>query len=107
MRAGKLKHRIVIKKPATGRDEAGAPNATPTLVAIVRAEVGFASGRERWANEHTVNNYDAVVTVRYRPGLLEDMLIEHEGRTLEIKNIIDPLMNKVELKLLCVDYRGH
>lgn len=104
MRAGLLRHRVTIKKPATGRDESGSPVNTFDLVCTVWANIGFATGRERWANEHTVNNYDAVVTIRYRTGLLENMIVDYEGRTLEIKSIIDPFMNKVELKLLCTNY---
>jgi len=104
MISGRLRHRITIKQPAITRDAVGAPVNTLTDIATVWANVGFASGRERWANEHTVNNYDAVVTIRYMPGITEDMQVHHDGRVLDIKAIIDPLGNKSELKLLCVDH---
>jgi SPP1 family predicted phage head-tail adaptor len=104
MRAGTLRHRVVIKQPSTARDAAGAPTETLTTIATIWANVGFASGRERWANEHTVNNYDAVVTIRYRSDLTEDMQVHHDGRVLDIKAIIDPFGNKSDLKLLCVDH---
>lgn len=104
MRAGIMRHRITVKRPSTSRDSAGAPVETLTDVATMWANIGFASGRERWANEHTVNNYDAVVTIRYRADISEDMRIYHDSRELDIKAIIDPLGNKSELKLMCVDH---
>lgn len=105
MRIGQLKHRVVIKQPDTGRNvSTGEPVQTLTTVATRWAKVGFASGRERWANEHTINNYDAVVTIRYLADLSENMQVHHDGRVLDIKAIIDPTGNKTELKLLCVDH---
>ena len=105
MRAGLMRHRITIKQPSVGRDETtGDSIETYTDLSTVWANVGFASGRERWANEHTITNYDAVVSVRYLSTIKEDMQIHYDGRILEIKSIIDPLGNKAELKLLCVDH---
>lgn len=104
MRAGRLRHRVIIKQPATTRDAVGAPTETLSTIATVWANVGIASGRERWANEHTVNNYDAVVTIRYRTDIAEDMRVIHDSRELDIKAIIDPTGLKAELKLLCVDH---
>lgn len=104
MRAGLLRHRVIIKRPESGRDAAGAAIDVLVVVATIWANVGFASGRERWANEHVLNSYSAIVTVRYRADLREDMEIHYDGRVLDIKAIIDPFGNKAELKLMCTDH---
>lgn len=104
MRAGRLRHRITIKQRASGRDASGAPVDTYTDVCTVWAFVSILTGKERWAGEHTLNNYDAGVTIRYRPDLTEDMQVHFEGRVLDIKNIIDPIGNKSDMILMCVDH---
>jgi|GEM_PF-5701592 len=102
MRSGRLRHRAEIKQRATGRDEAGGAIQTPTLIASTRCHVGVSTGREYWANEHTATNYDAVVSMRFRTDLKEDMELHVNGKVYNVKAIIDPTGYKRELKVLCV-----
>lgn len=103
--SGQRRHRITIKKPVTGADETtGEALQTLTDVATVWSKITFGSGREKWANDHTLNEYDAVITIRYRTDLLEDMQAHYGSDVFEIKSIIDPFMRKEELKLLCTRY---
>ena len=99
-----MRHRIVIKQPAITRNATGAAEDDLTIIDTIWANVSIINGRERWANEHTLNEYDAAITIRYRSDLTEDMQAHHEGTVYEIKSIIDPFGNKSELKLLCTNY---
>jgi SPP1 family predicted phage head-tail adaptor len=42
-----------------------------------------------------------VITIRYRPGILEEMWIIYKGRILDIETIINPMEKNEELKLHC------
>ncbi|MBF4651616.1 phage head closure protein, partial [Cronobacter sakazakii] len=46
MKAGRLRHRVILQKPATGRLPSGQPATGWVDVASVRAEVADVSGRE-------------------------------------------------------------
>ena len=105
MRAGRLNRQVIIKEPiVTGHDTAGAEEIEFLVFAKPWARVDIISGSERWANEHVATKYDAVVTIRYREGLQENMRVHDGDRVLEIKAFFDPYSNKTELKLLCTDY---
>jgi len=102
MRSGRLRHRVVIQQPDTGRDGAGGNLQTVSPVLTTRAHVAQATGREYWASEHTATDYDIVVSIRYRTGISENMQLVYDGNTYNIKSIIDPNGYKRELKILCV-----
>lgn len=105
MRAGRLSHRITIKSLSSTRDTTGAPTETPVDVCTVWANVGYISGRERWANENVVNNYNVSVLIRARAGLAENMQVHHGDRVLDIKAILpEPNGLKSDMILLCVDH---
>lgn len=110
IRAGKLRHRIQIMQPPTGRDAVGAPAeiaGTPVLFAEVWAEVNTNPGRERWTDEHVTNNYDAIVTIRYRDGIKENMFFTWKGKTYDIKSSMEPYGMGDELKLMCTNHAGN
>lgn len=102
MRAGRLRHQIIIQQPVIGRDAAGGALQTVTTVATTRAHMAQATGREFWASEHTATEYDIVASMRYRSDISEGMSLVYDGNTYEIKSIIDPTGYKRELKVLCV-----
>ena len=102
MRAGRLRHKVVIQKLDIGRDAAGGNVQTVSTVVATRANIAQATGREYWASEHTATDYDIVASMRYRTGITEDMQLIYGGNTYDIKSIIDPAGFKRELKILCV-----
>ncbi len=108
MRAGRLKHRVIIKTPVeSGRDSAGVPIFNLVDIATVWASVGYISGRERWASTHVINNYQVSVLIRSRSDLKENMQVHHGDRILDIKAIL-PEANGIstDMVLLCVDHGG-
>lgn len=104
MRAAKLRHRIAINSVSTAKDSAGAASKATTLLANCWADVNESGGSENWADQNVLTTYDAVVTIRYRDDLAESMQIDHQGKTFEIKAIIDPYGIKEQLKLMCKRY---
>lgn len=100
IRAGRLRHSVVIKQLTQGRGPAGEALTTTTDVVTIRAHVGVISGRENWANEQTKNSYEAAITTRYTDLIKEDMQAHYDGKVMDIKAIIDPSGYKKELKLL-------
>ena len=106
MKAGMLRDRLKVYERQTGRDETGAPIDEWVLCAELWGSAQIITGRERWANEHTVNDYTAAVSIRARDDLRTDMRVVVGNRTLQIQAIIDPTNRRKELRLLCVDYDG-
>ena len=104
MRAGMLRHRVEIYSISIAPDATGAPTNSETLFNTLWARVNVSGGQERWTDASVINEYDAVITIRYRTDLTDSMRVKYDGNTYEIKSIIDPYGNKVDLKLMCKRY---
>jgi len=105
MGAGKYKNRVEFQTNSTAVNSDGTPVNVWSELATVWAGVNTVTGREKWANRHTSHNYDAAVSIRYRSDITESMRIIYNGRTLQIKTIIDVNERRRELVLLCVEFR--
>jgi SPP1 family predicted phage head-tail adaptor len=104
MRAGRLRHVIVIEQQSGSQDEYGAPGVTWSTFATVRAGVEPTMGKERFATAQTVAEADTVFTIRYLAGVLPTMRILHDGRVFNIAApAMDPDGRKRELRLLATE----
>lgn len=106
MRAGDLRDQVVIEQVATTFDAAGGPVETWTTLATVWASVlpqkyttGVealvqALGRESVATTYTV-------TIYWRSDVTELRRLTWNGKTLDIKRVIDPDGRRTWLELMC------
>lgn len=103
---GALRERVTIQSLSTTYDSMGAPVQTPATVATVWASVRpqkyqsgvealvQALGREAVATTHTV-------TIYWRDDVTELNTLIWNGKTLDIKRVIDPDGKRTWLELMC------
>jgi SPP1 family predicted phage head-tail adaptor len=105
MKAGTLRHQITVQKPGSGKDAYGVAIQTPWEdIFTARAEVKPMSGRERWANEHTINSATHAIKIRFRDSVTPEMRVLHGSKVYQITGIpIDPDERRKELILTCVE----
>lgn len=104
MRSGRLRHRVEIKQRTVGRDAAGGSLQTLSLIASTRGHIAPATGREFWAAQHVATEYDAVISMRFRTDITEEMELHIKDRVYDVKSIVDPTGYGRELKVLCVNH---
>ena len=103
VRAGILRHRVVIEGPLDDVDEWGQPVAGwETVVPNLPAEVRDIRGREFWeSGQAPAGEVTTRVRIRYRDDLTRQMRVLHGERTLLMEAIIDPDGRRTELHLMC------
>lgn len=69
MKAGRLRHRVTLQKPASGRLPSGQPATGWVDVASVRAEIADVSGRERIEGGAEVSSTTTRIWMRRYPGI--------------------------------------
>ena len=93
MRAGDLRHRIVIQHQVEQQDPASGEVTTGWAVyATVWAAVSPLSARDLIAAQAGQSEASGRITIRYRPGVLSTMRILHRGQIFTI--IGQPLPDK-------------
>ena len=105
MRAGKLRHQVVIQSLVPGSPQqkaSGEPDTTWTnLLTGVSASIEPLSGRELFAAQEHHSEIEVRIRVRYRSGLTAAMRVVHDGLYYDIAAIIDPELRHRELQLMC------
>ncbi len=86
MRAGRLKHRVIIESPADARDERGGVTKVWQTVGEVWAAVEPIRARERLTASQVVGDTTHKITLRYQafPNLSERHRLNFGGRILHI-----------------------
>jgi SPP1 family predicted phage head-tail adaptor len=84
MRAGELRHRLILQQPTQTRDNFGEMTTTWTDVARVWGAVEPASGRRYFEALQANAEVSGVVRIRYRSDIDPTWRISHNSRTLEI-----------------------
>lgn len=101
MRAGRLRHSIIIQHYTTTYDEYNAPIQTWATFATVRAGIEPLKGEERFlAAQRQASTTHRVVT-RYVPGVTAAMRVKFGDRYFAIKEILNPQERNRELHLMC------
>lgn len=84
MRAGRLRHRVVIEQRTEGTADAfGAPALTWTTFATRWADVRPLQGRELFAAQQVQANVSHAVRLRHLAGVLPDMRLRHKLHTAD------------------------
>jgi SPP1 family predicted phage head-tail adaptor len=105
MRAGRLRHRIIIQKFTAGQDVYGAEVLTWSTLATVWAEVRSTGGREQVQPDEQVfaTRTHEVTIRRLAQRLTPKMRVLWSGRILEITDVREPDNRLRMLQLVCTE----
>ena len=103
MRAGALRHRVVVKEPTELADAMGQriltfePNATRyASIAPLKQEERVEADKVKGVRTHKITmRHHGTITSRWR--------IEHNGRTFDVDGIINPDERNVSTEAICVE----
>jgi len=101
MRAGSLRHRVVIQSKTESQDASGFPFESWSTHATVQARISPTGGREGWqgAVPDAARVHD--VEIRHLSTVTVDMRIKYGARYLYIKEIINPHERNINMILKC------
>ena len=103
MRAGKLRHRLIVQQlqDTETLDSVGQPVQTWRTFGHMWGSVEPLSGRELYNAAQIQPDVTHKVTMRYRAGIAAKMRIQHKARTLDILSVTDTDEREIELILMC------
>lgn len=107
MRAGTLRHRVVIQEKVVTRNDFNEEVITWDEVATVWASVEDLSGREFLERRREGAEVTTRIRIRYRSGLHAAMRVTWDGRTFNIEGIADPTGRKRELVVMCRELEAY
>lgn len=103
MRAGGLRHEVVIQTPTETENATGESVPTWGTFAAVRAAVEPLRGQEFFASQQLQSSLSVRIRIRYLANVTTKMRVQWENRYFAIEGIIDPEMRHRELQLMCVE----
>lgn len=103
MRAGKLRHRLIIQQVCEIQTASGDPQMMYRNFATVWGAVEPLRGREFFAAHELQARVDIRVRVRYVAGVNPAMRVLFGSRIFEIVAVIEPEINRRELQLMCFE----
>lgn len=103
IRAGDLKRQVTIEQRSTVKDGWGQELTSWTTFCTARAAIEQVSGSESVQGGAQVGGTRHNVTIRYRPGIRQDMRVIYQGRVLEIVSVLDEFTGHRRITLECVE----
>lgn len=103
MRAGALRHTLVIEQPTETQDAHGQAVASWSTFASVPGSLEPLNGREIFAAAQVQAEVTARARIRYLSGVTAKMRITHEGKVYAITAVIDRELRHRELELLLAE----
>lgn len=103
LNTGRLSKRINIWRYHSEKNPLGGEKTVLGKVATVWAEMKPTRGTEFLEYYKDANALQYKVTIRYRPGLTEKDVLEHNGRQFEINSIININEENVALEIYCTE----
>jgi SPP1 family predicted phage head-tail adaptor len=101
MRAGKLRHTIVIERSTFTQNEFGEPILAWDAIEVVAASIEPLNGREYYAAQALQSEVTTKIRLRYLPGILPSDRVTHGAMVYDVLEVIDPEMRNIELVLMC------
>ncbi|WP_279002463.1 phage head closure protein [Acidaminococcus fermentans] len=100
---GTLDKRIRLLKYAETEDEYGLTHQTLVDAIGHRLWARIEPARGKTYYEQYKDKVELVtkITVRYRPGITDAMLVQYGGQTYKITSVVDPYQAHVKLELMC------
>ena len=90
MRAGMLRHRVVIEQVTEAQNDYGEPVETWAELATVWARKEDLSGRELFAAQQVQSTVTTRFTIRYRSDVQAKQRLSHAGTVYNIESVQDP-----------------
>ena len=90
MRAGELRHVIVVQEATAARDASGGKTYTWATKATIRAAYEVLTGREYFAANQETGESTARFKCRYYPGITTDMRVSWGSRYFDIERVDNP-----------------
>ena len=106
IRAGELRHRIIIQQPTLEQDEYGAEIPDWAQWRRAWAKIEPLSGREFEYGRSFAATVTHKMTIRYTADLLTTYRILFRERLFQINGAIDPEERKREMVLFCTEMVG-
>lgn len=100
MKAGDLRHRIIIQQLAEAENDMGDIVQVWTDFATVRASVEPLTGREYLSAQQVTSETSGRIRMRYKAGVMATMRVLFGGRTYRILSVINPEERNIELELM-------
>lgn len=101
MRAGKLRHPIVIQQASESNNSIGEPIATWTTYAERRASIANPGGGESFGNHQINAEANLNFTLRHLSGVTTKMRVSFDSRVFDILAIRNPMERNKTLILEC------
>ena len=101
MRAGSLNQRVTIRQRATGSDELGQPVDTWSDVAIVWADIRYASGMESIKAGAEMSTARASIRIRWRTDITPAMRVVHGSTVYRIEAVLPDMQRRDSVTLVC------
>ena len=106
MRAGTLRHQVVIQQRADTQNPSGEPIPSWTTFATANASIVPLQGRELEAAQQVMAAVSHRIDLRYMPGVLATMRVQYGSRYFDIKAVINVNELNRNLQLLCTERVG-
>ena len=101
MRAGRLRHQVVIQTPAEDNDSYGQAIKTWGTFATVHAAVEPLNGREFLAAAQINAETTTKITIRYLSGITQKMRISYDNRLFNIEAMKNIGERDRQIELMC------
>lgn len=101
MRAGLLRHKLIIERPVDARGELGEALIEWHPYPAVWGSVEPLSGRELMRYDRTMGELSHRITIRYLPALTTKMRIRFGERLFGITSIINKEERNISLEIMC------
>jgi SPP1 family predicted phage head-tail adaptor len=101
IRAGRLKHRVIIQSPVVAKGAAGGEVITWVHFRTVYAGVEPRTAKQIFTSAQLVSEISHVVIIRFIPGLSVKQRILYGTRIFEIKNTIDVEEKHERIEIHC------
>lgn len=100
--AGRLDRRITIQRQVTTKNGLGeAVVSWQTFADNIAASIEPLQGREFWEQQQLQGEISLRVRIRYWPGVKPSMRVLYGERILDIRSVIDPRDQHIEMQLMC------
>lgn len=101
MRAGNLRHSIIIQRATVAQDACGQPVETWATFATANAEILPLRGTELFSAQQFETKVTSKIRIRYIKGVSSKMRVLFGSRVYQVESIIDSRERHVELVLMC------
>lgn len=101
MKAGDLRHRVLLQSLGTTQDSIGQPVIAWADFATVWGDVRFLSGLETVKADAPISVARASIRIRFLAGVVANMRATYDGRTFDIKAVLPDSTGRRFIDLAC------